>query len=248
MTDQNYALTHLYHPTGTKVDVPLSLFDELTVTQATTLIRSVDALLLAGFTVNLPGLNDGEQYEQIGFAVRRSKENDDHTTTPIVDIYPVTGTYRILGLYLNTANELNAFESATGLRIAAMPEFDGTPIERGAKSSTDKYVISLASPAKVVWKLNPKWEGDNDKKHAKRVFVRWDGIRPTVKPAETQPEVQHEVELSETIERAKLVLTPGGKKMSSLTLEQLHIVANSSASNVTEDMRNAASVLFQGAM
>ncbi|MEI7846354.1 MAG: hypothetical protein WCK35_11175 [Chloroflexota bacterium] len=236
MTDQNYALTHLYHPTGTKVDVPLSLFDELTVAQATTLIRSVDALLMAGFTVNLPGLNDGEQYEQIGFAVRRSKENDDHTTTPVMDVYPVTGTYRILGLYLNTATEINAFEQATGLRIASMPEFDGSPIERGAKAATDKYVVALASPAKLVWKLNPKWEGENDKKHAKRMFVRWDGLRPVTTGSP---------ETTMTVEEAGAMLTPGGKMLATLSVIQLRTLSTTTAKNVTDELRQAAVIILQ---
>ena len=238
MTDQNYALTHLYHPTGTKVDVPLSLFDELTVAQASTLIRSVDALLMAGFTVNLPGLNDGEQYEQIGFAVRRSKENDDKTITPVMDVYPASGAYRILGLYLNTATEINAFESATGLRIASMPEFDGNPIERGAKAATDKYVVALASPAKLVWKSNPKWEGENDKKHPKRMFVRWDGLRPSAVPEAPEAHVM-------TVDEAGAMLTPAGKMFATLTITQLETVSTTTAPNVTDAMRQAAQIVLK---
>ena len=235
MTETNYALTHLYHPTGAKVDVPLSLFEELTVTQAGTLVRSVDALLMAGFTISLPGLNDGENFEQIGFAVKRSKENADGTTTPVMDVYPVTGNFRILGLYLNTQAEVLMFEQATGLRIASMPMFDGAPIERGAKTATDKYVVALAAPAKVVWKQNQQWEGENDKKHAKRSFVRWDGLRPVTTP-EPEPEM--------TLEKAFGVLTPGGKKMSGLTDEQLLMMINTTALNATAEMKKAAETIL----
>ncbi len=178
MTDNQQALTHLYHPAGCKVDIPLSLIEDLTIEHAARLVRSIDALLNAGFTVNLPGLLDGENYEQIGFAVRREKINDDNTTTPVLDVYPANGSFRVLGLYLNTADDVKNFEMATGLRIDSMPLYDGNPIERGSNPRTDRYVVPLAAPAKLVWKLNPKWEGENDKKHPKRIFSRWDGLRP----------------------------------------------------------------------
>lgn len=179
MTENNFALTTLYHPgTGAKVSIPLSLETELTTEIARSLILSVDNLIMAGFTVNLPGLEDGENFEQIGFVVRREKENGDSTATPLVDLYGTQDNYRKVGIYLNTDADVAQFEAATGLRLSNLPLYDGSPIERGKNAKQDRFVVSLKSPAKMVWMLNPKWEGESDKKHAKRMFVRWEGIPP----------------------------------------------------------------------
>lgn len=229
MTDQSYALTNLYHPTGAKVSIPLSLTEQLTTEHATRLLYAVDALIAAGFNVNLPGLEDGENYEQIGFAVRREKANDDGSATPIVDVYPVNGNFRILGIYLNASDDVTAFETATGLRIASMPLYDGAPIERGKNPRLDKNVVSLKSPAKLVWKLNPKWEGNDDKKHSKRVFVRWDGLRPAEQPAMT-------------LEDARKITTAKGTEFGTLTLDQLNQVI--ALNDITENQCTAANLLI----
>ena len=71
----------------------------------------------------------------------------------------------------------------------------------------EKYVVALKRPVKIVWKFNPRYEGENDKKNPKRLFVRWangaqtsDGnivLSPVEKPA---------------LEEAKAVLCPLGSK------------------------------------
>lgn len=226
---EGYALTHLFHPSGGKVDIPLSLEAELTAEHAARLLRSVDALLNAGFAINMPGLLDGETVEAIGFAVRREKVNDDGSITPVADVYPVGGNFRLIGLYLNTQDDLRNFEQATGLRLDAMPLYDGNPIERGANPRTDRNVVTLPTPAKLVWKMNPKWEGDQDKKHAKRIFARWEGLRPNADEAAAQTP-----DFSKT-------KTPGGALVSSLPGDKLQMLADSTAPNVTDEMRDAAS-------
>jgi len=239
MTTENYALVCLYHPVGAKVTVPISPENGITDAQALLLVKSVDALIAAGFTVNLPGLMDGETVEQIGFAVRREKANDDSTSTPVMDVYPVNGNFRILGLYLNAPDDVRNFETATGLRLDAMPLYDGSPIERGKNPRLDRFVCTVKTAAKLVFKLNPKWEGDEDKKHSKRMFVRWDGLRP-------QAEVETTVAVpSMTLEAAKVCLTPGGLRIGGLTDDKLHQLAHSFAANVTDEMRDAANIMLQ---
>jgi hypothetical protein len=240
--NENYALTHLYHPgTGAKVSIPLDLAAALTTAQAKTLITSVDNLLLAGFTVNLPGLEDGENFEQIGFVVRREKENEDKTVTPVIDLYPAQGNFRVLGIYLNTAEEEIAFQQATGLKIFSLPLYDGNPIERGKNTKNDRFVTTLKSPAKAVWKLNPKWEGENDKKHAKRSFIRWEGLRPANIPAASALPIPPAM----TYEQARAVKTPNGTELGTLDDEKLTVLANSKAPNVTAEMVVAASIILE---
>jgi hypothetical protein len=238
MTEQNYALVSLYHPTGAKVSIPLSLAETITKGQASFLVESVDQLVAAGFTVNLPGLMDGENFEQIGFAVRREKVNDDGTVTPVMDVYPVNGNFRLIGMYLNSLENIKAFETATGLCVEKMLLWDGSTIERGKKPATDKYVTALKAPAKLVWKFNPKWEGDTDDKHPKRLFVRWEGLRP-LNGNESAPEP-----VSMTVEEAGAVKTPGGAEIGTLSLDKLKTLSASTASNVTDQMREAAKIIL----
>ena len=60
----------LFTPQAVQVTIPLDLKALITPEQASTLLQSVSNLIGAGFSVFAPGLEDGEQYEQVGFAVR----------------------------------------------------------------------------------------------------------------------------------------------------------------------------------
>ncbi len=176
---ENYALTHLYHNSGAKIDIPMPVDTEFSTVAASLLYRSLDNLIAAGFSVYAPSLEEGEQLEQISYIVRREKANGDGSITPIIDLYTQQGNFRQLGLYLNTDVDEIAFENATGLLINSLPVYEGEgSIERGKNPKLDKYVVPTARQAKVVFKLNPRWEGEGDKKHAKRMFVRWEGVKP----------------------------------------------------------------------
>jgi len=103
----------------------------------------------------------------------------------VVDLYPARGNFRLLGKYLNNEADIQAFEAACGVILNTLPFYEGNnSIERNTDPRMDKYVVALKHPVKVVWKMNPKFEGENDKRNAKRLFVRWDGLPalPTSKP------------------------------------------------------------------
>jgi hypothetical protein len=210
----------LFHPSSAQVTIPLRLDKPILVAEAQALMASVTSLLQAGFSVDMPGLEDGEHVEEIGFAVRRSKVNTDETETPVVDLYPARGNFRLLAKYLNAEADVREFESACGVTLATLPLYEGdNSIERGKNPKMDKYVIALKHPVKVVWKLNPKYEGENDKKNSKRVFVRWG----SVVPAADGNIVLSPAEMS--LEDAKAVLCPMGSKshpeFKGMTLEQV---------------------------
>ena len=172
----------LFHPSSAQVTIPLHLDKPILVAEAQALMESVTSLLQAGFSVDAPGLEEGEHVEEIGFVVRRSKANADGTETPVVDLYPTRGNFRQLGKYLNNEADIQAFETACGLALSGLPLYEGdNSIERGKNPKMDKYVVALKHPVKMIWKLNPRYEGENDKKNAKRLFVRWEG--QTVAPA-----------------------------------------------------------------
>ena len=55
----------LYHPAGAQVTFPVSLMNAITTEQALNAFNSVNTLLGAGFSVNMPGLNDGELVDEV---------------------------------------------------------------------------------------------------------------------------------------------------------------------------------------
>lgn len=151
------------------------------------------ALTAAGLSVREPGLSEGEQRESIAYVVRRAKMNDDGTETPLIDLYPEKLAFKFLSIYLNTPEEIASFEAATGLHLNTTPVYaSDTAIERFKNGKRDaEYVISLPKPAGVIWKANPRYEGENDKKHPKRMFVRWADVAAAPAPAaESTPELR----------------------------------------------------------
>lgn len=164
----------LYHPAAVEVSIPLPLNRSISTEEARNLLSSVNTLIHAGFSVELPAHDESERVEEIGFVVRRLKVNPDGSETPLVDLYPVRGNYRHLGKYLNTEAEIKEFESACGIQLTAIPLYEGdNPIERGRNPKLDRFVVVLRQPARLVWKHNPRYEGETDKKNSKRLFVRW---------------------------------------------------------------------------
>lgn len=166
----NNAWVKLYHPSGAQVTVPLPLDSA----QIEAVVKSLDTLVQSGLSVSAPGTEPGESVEQIGHLVRRSKTNTDGTETPLIDLYGVRANFRLLGLYLNDPDQLAEFERACGVHINDLQLYEGeSPIERGKNPKLDKYIFALPQPVQIVYRANPRWEGDNDKKNPKRVFVRW---------------------------------------------------------------------------
>jgi hypothetical protein len=176
----------LFHPSSAQVTIPLLLEKPLLVTEAQALLASVSSLLQAGFSVEPPGLEEGEHEEEIGFVVKRSKLNADDTETPVIDLYPSRGNFRLLARYLNNDNDILEFEKICRVNLASLPLYEGDKcIERGKNPKLDKYVTSLMHPVKVIWKPNPRYEGQNDKKNAKRLFVRWADLPLNNRPNDT---------------------------------------------------------------
>jgi hypothetical protein len=207
-TPKECGWVRLYHPSAAQVTIPLHLDNPISETDARTLLASVANLITAGFAVDAPGLEDGEHIEEIGFIVRRSKANTDGSETPVVDLYPLHGNFRLLGKYMNNEADLNEFEAACGVQLSYMSLYEGdNTIERGKNPKMEKYVVPLKRPVKVIWKMNPRYEGENDKKNSKRLFIRW---------AEMPLAADSNQVLTSTgkldLEEAKSILCPMGSK------------------------------------
>jgi hypothetical protein len=184
----------LYHPCGVQVTLPIPSQNPITPEMAAGMLASVGSLVSAGWLPNLPNLEDGEQEHEIGAVLRCVQINDDESETPIIDLFPANERlkYKVLRVYLNTAEDVKAFEKTCGVNLADLPLYESNAgIKRGENARLDqKYIIPLKHPVKVVSKANPLWEGEEDKKHLKRLLTRW-GL-PASHPLPALPEPQTE--------------------------------------------------------
>lgn len=186
----------LYHPRGVKVQLPVPAGAhegaEFACSPALAL-AAVDDYLAAGWLTDAPGLEAGEHKEEVGYVLRRSKDNQDGSETPIIDLYSSNDqlTWKVLSVYLNTDDDVAAFERAAGVRLTDIPLFSGTAApERGASKQSDKF-ITRTRPFGVVWGANPKYDEAAAQQAAaankrytvpKKKFVRW-ADQPAGKPA-----------------------------------------------------------------
>lgn len=174
----------LYHPSGAQVSLPLPVLSRLTTQQALDVLGSVSEYINVGFLVNAPDLEDGELIEEVN-AVARSEAKDE---TPIIDFYSSNMKLlkKFMHVYLNTEQDVAAFEDATGLKLSALPVYDGALAIARDDNKARKYIVSLPRSLKLVWKLSPKWEewkaagGEGNEPH-KRMLARYETGLPAVK-------------------------------------------------------------------
>lgn len=186
-----------YLKNGMKVSFTFPIRNEMEATRQA--LEITNKLLADGFLMTEPGLEAGESSYTVTHVARRTQRNKkDNSTSPIIDIYHDDLSYSSLKTWLNTAEEIAAFQNATGLKLELLQSFPGTAaIKRGESPEADGYVVKLAHPAKVIWKANPEYiEGSTTE--AKRIFVRWEAanVTPAPQPAETaKPEPARAAEL-----------------------------------------------------
>lgn len=201
-TNSNYALTSLYHHSGAKVSIPIDLDNGFSPERASNLVISIDALISAGLSVNAPGLVQGELYEEIN-AVAKRAGNDG---VPIVAFYSSHPKLvkKYLHVYMDTVEDIEAFEKATGVKLASLPLNDGEKDFDRDKPAAKKYVISLPRPIKVVWKVSERWEkwkaeNGEGQEPQKRILVRYEGGAPAseAKPAPKPETVKADPETGE---------------------------------------------------
>lgn len=134
-----------------------------------------DKLIADGFTTEAPGLEAGEQKEPIGWVLRRSKEDG----TPVIDLYLDNERWvnRLVMCYLDSAEDIKAFEDATGLSLNSLPLYEGDRLARENKDKDKRYIIPVKHAANAIIKNNPLYnpeETDVKKKKPARLFIRWE--------------------------------------------------------------------------
>jgi len=173
----------LFHPAGVLVTLPVPVGTPISPAQAKDMLLSVSGLLAAGWQVSQQSLDEGETLERVTHLVRRVKFNEDASETPLLDVY-TGGNFRQVSVYLNTPEDRSVFEEISGMELNGLPLFEGdAPIERQRNPNRDRSYVVAVNRLAVVWKMNPRYEGAEDKKHPKRLFVRWHPAEPVTAPA-----------------------------------------------------------------
>lgn len=167
----------LWHPRGVQVSLPVA-------GDYAGMFAAVDAAFAAGWLADAPGLEAGEEVEEISHCVKSIHVNKDGTESPMIDLYAAKDAlkYSVLRVYLDTVEQMRAFEAASGIRFHDMPKYEGVgKLERGNRQ-TAKFFSAAPRPFKVVYAANPAYSEEDAKKTkeagqvykvAARKFVRW---------------------------------------------------------------------------
>ena len=163
----------VYHPAGDGIlcRLPIPMDSALSSQQAKNFFENINQLLRVGFL----GKQPGELKDRVTHIARRARFNkSDRTVTPIIDIY-TGGMFKMVYTYLNKPEDVQEFERIFGLKLDNIPLWEGdNAIQREKDPAKDaKYVIPVNTPIYVRFKENPKWTGEDDKQHPRRVFVSW---------------------------------------------------------------------------
>lgn len=179
--------TQVYTPSRRKFSVTLDAATDIDALIAK-LLEFDSKATAAGLLVDEPGLEAGEQTETIHYALRTLSVNSRGESVRMY-LYTERFNWKFIATYLDNIEDTANFTRATGLVVTDMPLYEGdSALERGKNPQRDaKYLVPLRNPVKIVWKQNPAWTGDDDKDHAKRLFVRWQSLTPTPPTNGTRP-------------------------------------------------------------
>lgn len=163
----------VWSPDGYRASVNLPLGHALTAEEVSALLGSFATLRDAGLLPSEPTLADGEQIQDIGFVSRSFVAETD-----VVNFYSTNAAmnFRIVGVFMNTPEDRQAFNRATGLRVEDLPLYDGKGHPE-KNDQTNKYLVKLTAPIKIKIKRNPNYV-EGDLKKQKHLFVDYAGGSP----------------------------------------------------------------------
>jgi len=238
----------LYTPENALVTIPIDPEHGISREQAHNILSSVRNLLAVGFSIKEKRLDEVEQIQEVAFVERRVSADE----TPILDFYVAhpKATKKAIHTYLNTEEQIRAFETVSGLRVIDIPQYDGELALSKDSPKASTYIIKLPRPIKVVFSINPKWlewkeSESKDKEPIKRLVRRYEasangnGSSPSPAPDQSKQPQRTEFEI------ACETLSPAGTPLGQLKRDLLEKLSVSTASNVTEEMRGSAKLILK---
>lgn len=208
MSDSENGWVKLYHPAGVQCTLPLitGASEEFAAEYPKELFAACSAYIAAGFLVDAPGLEAGEQIEEVGYIVKGEMENRGETTQFLL-LYSTNDQleFSFLKHYLDKDDDIAAFQKVSGMRLQDIPLYSGQDKpQRGKSKTTDRFIVKVPKPFKVILKKNPRYIEEDRKaaiakgevyKAPARVFLRWDGQTPATANEGKKPEFDAAEEL-----------------------------------------------------
>lgn len=159
-----------YAPTGHRINLTLAVNPDNLKSDIDRLMKLVCE---AGIQAREQGIEVGEDTVTVCAAIKREQLRDG-VTTPILDLYTERGNYREKPtVYLNTPEEIAAFEGLSGIRVKDMPTFEGDNSLERDNPKFSRFVRQFKQPVTYVRRANPAHQKDSTKPQFK--FVRWIG-------------------------------------------------------------------------
>jgi hypothetical protein len=249
--DNSNGWVKLFSPENALITIPLDPNDPISAQQAANLLTSVRNLITAGFSVLEHGLDEGELSLTASLVSRRTAGDQ----TPIIDFFDAHPKIekKVIHTYLNTPEDVAAFEKASGLKLSDIPEWDGELAISKTSAKAGKYIVKMRQPVKVIYTISQKWlewnsqEQKTSKEPMKKILQRYETVSSPAPLAEQsqQSQSQQSQKAPMTFTIACSVKSPAGNDIGSLTREQLEALSKSQASNVTDEMRQAANVFLK---
>src|ERR1019366_700910 len=177
MNIDTHGTAKLFHPRGPLVKLPVP-------SDPKEAFEHISKCLDAGWLVAAPGLEMGEQKEEVGYIVRGECDGNGEVT-PFLLLYSSNEgmSFSFLKVYLNTTEDTAAFEFAAKMRLKDFPVYAGNDKpERGKSAKLDSYIVKVKKPFGVILKGNPKYNEIDRAAHLtkneiykvpRRLFVRW---------------------------------------------------------------------------
>ena len=108
------------------------------------LIALDNQLSAAGILARQPQADAMEKSETVNY-VLRSISSNEKGESPKIYLYTERFNHKFLHVYLNTDQEIAAFEAACGVRLDDLPLWDGKAhIERGLPGKRDREIEGLS--------------------------------------------------------------------------------------------------------
>ena len=186
----NLPTVYLHHPRGPKVLIPLC--SGAPMAAAEELLKLVGQYLDAGWLVTAPGLEEGEHKETYAWVSRvAAQSRSGECSRVFLYIDNDAWTHKHIDRYLNTDADVDAFERATGIKLASIPVYPGKAAPERGNREIVRFIIKAPTPFEAIWKNNPDYT-EGSKTETKRLFVRWANVAPATPQTAQEPPKQPE--------------------------------------------------------
>lgn len=149
MNESNTIWAKAYTPAGVQVGITIAIENG----QLKPAIELDNMIANAGYLVTPPGVEQGEDIEIMSHVSRRMHTSKkDGTVTPVIAFYHENTAlnWKYDHMYMNTPEQIAAFEQVTGLTLLNIPEWEASSFLDRSDAKASKYIVTTTKPIKVA--------------------------------------------------------------------------------------------------